>query len=306
MKFRAFSEVATAIDNLTQRVQSLASGGGTVTESNLSFSDISTANVSTSKHGLAPKLPNDATKFLNGTGGYTVPSSGTGNVTGSTAVGSEPGTPASGDLDFYSNGVDVARYSGSAWVPWGPLFPFTAPNDASYAWVNQGGASVSTTNGGIFLRAPANAGVNLRIRKKAAPATPYTVTVAFLPTLVSLNYQSCGVLFRESSSGKVVTLHVENGTGYQNLTVTKWTNASTFSAQYANVGYLASRGVVFLRIADNGTNRISSYSSDGQHWFTFHTVGRTDFLTADEIGFYVDDETNTYDAGMTLLSWKEA
>jgi hypothetical protein len=35
--------------------------------------DIATNNVSTSKHGLAPKLPNDATKYFDGTGAYTVP-----------------------------------------------------------------------------------------------------------------------------------------------------------------------------------------------------------------------------------------
>lgn len=33
-------------------------------------------NVSTSRHGLVPKAPNDATKFLNGQGNYTVPPSG--------------------------------------------------------------------------------------------------------------------------------------------------------------------------------------------------------------------------------------
>jgi len=32
-------------------------------------------DVSITKHGLTPKLPNDATKYLNGVGGYTVPSS---------------------------------------------------------------------------------------------------------------------------------------------------------------------------------------------------------------------------------------
>lgn len=48
--------------------------GVTVTEAALSLSDNTTANVSTSKHGLTPKLPNDATKYLDGTGGYTVPS----------------------------------------------------------------------------------------------------------------------------------------------------------------------------------------------------------------------------------------
>ena len=38
--------------------------------------DITTNNVSTTKHGLTPKLPNDATKYLDGTGAYTVPTAG--------------------------------------------------------------------------------------------------------------------------------------------------------------------------------------------------------------------------------------
>jgi hypothetical protein len=42
-------------------------------ESDLSVSDITTNNVSSTAHGFAPKVPNDATKFLNGTGAYSVP-----------------------------------------------------------------------------------------------------------------------------------------------------------------------------------------------------------------------------------------
>jgi hypothetical protein len=43
-------------------------------ESDLSLTDITTNDVSITRHGLAPKAPNDATKFLNGTGAYSVPS----------------------------------------------------------------------------------------------------------------------------------------------------------------------------------------------------------------------------------------
>ena len=46
-------------------------------EAYLAFTDVTTANASTSKHGLLPKLPNDGTKYLDGTGAYTVPA-GTG------------------------------------------------------------------------------------------------------------------------------------------------------------------------------------------------------------------------------------
>jgi hypothetical protein len=45
-------------------------------ELDLAFSDITTGNVSTSAHGFAPKAPNDATKYLDGTGAYSVPASG--------------------------------------------------------------------------------------------------------------------------------------------------------------------------------------------------------------------------------------
>ena len=49
-----------------------------VTDADLLLSDITTNNVSTTKHGFAPKAPNDATKFLDGTGAYSSPSSGGG------------------------------------------------------------------------------------------------------------------------------------------------------------------------------------------------------------------------------------
>lgn len=44
-----------------------------VKDSDLSISDITNNNVSTAKHGFVPKAPNDATVFLDGTGGYSTP-----------------------------------------------------------------------------------------------------------------------------------------------------------------------------------------------------------------------------------------
>src|SRR4051812_12856166 len=67
-------------------VQSLLVGAGitlsgstgnitiTVSDATISTSDITTNDVSTSKHGFTPKLPNDATKFLNGIGAFSTPS----------------------------------------------------------------------------------------------------------------------------------------------------------------------------------------------------------------------------------------
>jgi hypothetical protein len=44
-----------------------------VTENEISLSDVTTDNVSTAKHGFAPKAPNDGTVYLDGLGGYSVP-----------------------------------------------------------------------------------------------------------------------------------------------------------------------------------------------------------------------------------------
>ncbi len=60
-------------------------GDQTISDATISTSDITTNNVSTSKHGFAPKLPNDATKYLDGTGAYSVPpgsGGGSGDVVG--------------------------------------------------------------------------------------------------------------------------------------------------------------------------------------------------------------------------------
>ena len=42
-----------------------------VTDANLSTTDVTTNNVSTSKHGFVPKAPNDSKKYLDGTGAWT-------------------------------------------------------------------------------------------------------------------------------------------------------------------------------------------------------------------------------------------
>ena len=49
---------------------------GAVTEGKQTLADVTTHNVSTTKHGYAPKLDNNANNFLNGQGNYTSPDHG--------------------------------------------------------------------------------------------------------------------------------------------------------------------------------------------------------------------------------------
>lgn len=63
--------------NLTGPVTSVGNAtsitAGSITEAALGFSNNTTANVTTSAHGLAPILPNNIGLFLNGVGGYSAP-----------------------------------------------------------------------------------------------------------------------------------------------------------------------------------------------------------------------------------------
>jgi hypothetical protein len=61
---------------------------GAVTDAELSTSDVTTNNVTITKHGFAPKAPNDATKYLDGTGAYSVPA-GAGEANTASNVGGE-------------------------------------------------------------------------------------------------------------------------------------------------------------------------------------------------------------------------
>jgi hypothetical protein len=234
---------------------------------------------------------------------------GSGNVISATAVGSEPVSPASGDTDLYTNSFGAARYSGSVWQPWGPLFPLTDPRvTAPTTWVNQGTASVSSSHGGIVLSAPAAGGVNWRLQVGTAPATPYTITGIFLADPLLVNNHQFGLCFRQSSSGlqHCLSLQANSGVvaGTWSLSSIKYTTATAFSAVYGTQVPYANSPLVFLRIADDGTSRICSYSGNGQDWLVFTTIGRTDFLTADQVGFGVDVEHATYGMVVTLLSWK--
>lgn len=52
----------------------------TPTEAALSTTDITTNDVSTTKHGLTPKAPNDTTKFLRGDATWAAPAGGSTDV----------------------------------------------------------------------------------------------------------------------------------------------------------------------------------------------------------------------------------
>lgn len=192
----------------------------------------------------------------------------------------------------------------------------TPPVDGDFAWTNQGGASVSAVTSSILLSGPATAGDSLRIRRQAAPSAPWTLTAYIQPETgdQTSGGATYGLGFRQSSDGKLHLLmadqHDTPATG--KLYSIKFTNETTFSATYTESTYGAlninssNLPIRWFKIEDNNTNRICSWSVDGITYTVFHTIGRTDFLTADQILFFVNSADASIATSVRLWHWLEA
>jgi len=174
--------------------------------------------------------------------------------------------------------------------------------DTDWTWINQGSATLDST-WGLSIYAPATSGDSLRILKKSAPATPYTITATINMFMIATNYSFAGIGFRQSSDGKLATI----GFGYSGnwqIRSYKMASATSYSADYGTGTSVLPRGQLTFRIKDDGSSRYTYVSPDGRHFWQFHTVGRTDYLTADEVCFWVNAGNASYPVIGHLLSWE--
>ena len=194
---------------------------------------------------------------------------------------------------------------GAAWDARGPIFRCVVPPASGWSWDNQGSAAIDITRGSHSLNAPGATGLQLRGRYRTAPTPPYKITAQLITSMPGVANSTVGLYFRQSSDGKIACFS-QNG---QMLMLSQtFSNPSGGSvsnylvggdtAPYSGMGYPR-----FMRIEDDGVNRICSWSYDGVNFVVFHSVSRTDYLTADQVGFYVF-VNSTSESIATLLSWE--
>lgn len=246
-------------------------------------------------------------------GGKTVVSisgggGGSGNVvTPQDYTASRPASPNTGDVVVNKDAPSWEVRHDSAWNPYGPIWQLTPPPTSGWSWEQQGTSSETQAKNIIYLLLAANggAGARLRFRYRTAPSTPYTLTVAMtaVAAIASDIHAGMALYFRQSSTGKIVQFRVIT---QPSIGVFKWDSATAFNSTYVGSGVktMFMGSPLWMRISDDGTNRVCSYSTDGFNFLTIHTVGRTDFLTADQIGWGAEMSNSTGDAGVSLLSWK--
>jgi hypothetical protein len=241
----------------------------------------------------------------------TITGGGGGSSTSTSAFASRPAAGNDGDLWLPSDGYQIERDNGSIWEPWGPLTKLTPPVDASFSWVNQGSATVTAAKDAIVLSDVMAASDNTRLRVKSAPSTPYTITMLLVGTFVPRAFVGVVAAFRDSVSGKIIRFacYGPNNTGGQiDISVDKMNSPTSFNSSYS-VNVPMGAPIAWFRLKDDGTNRSCHFSRDGQNFAQLHSVGRTDFLTANQVGFGVQNFNNAGGANFTtiatLLSWKE-
>ncbi len=189
---------------------------------------------------------------------------------------------------------------------------YTPPVLGSYTQVNMGSGSdigtASSSGLGVFLRDSVQSstwGDHARLLYIATPSPPWTLIAKLVPFTTGANYQTAGLCFYDSSSHKMADIRSAPQAG--GFIIGKWTDYTAYSADYKAFSAYPMSNWTWFKLQDDNTNRKISASMDGTNWILLHTIGRTDFLTANAAAFFVNANNNNgtqpYDAGALLLSW---
>lgn len=249
--------------------------------------------------------------------------------------GVEGSTPAS-----HSNGATVTHIATAGGQErWGrdndPMFNSNRPalgrlvDDAGttiltasdFTAVNAGGSDVvSDQNGTILMRKAAQTGIANQVHAlvRSAPATPYAYIACFEAIFflgaTSVDRPNFGMLFRESSTGKLVSwqLSSEGGTGQEWLAWVIASHTSPTATPAVLGGFSTLRAVnigprIWMKIEDDGTDLVFYIGNDGFNWLEIFTVDRDTFMTggANQVGWFANNYENNQQMLVRLCHWSK-
>lgn len=176
---------------------------------------------------------------------------------------------------------------------YGPVYSFTDPTLQSWTWVNQSTATVDTAHGGIILANTVTSGAaqDVHARMIPAPATPYHVVAAFTSGTYTVSNGSAGLIFSDGllATNKAITFTSHFATPVNQVVAFTLTTFINNNATLINdQNHRWDGPLTWLRLGDDGTNRTYDVSSNGVNWFTYLSEPRATFLTAADVGFYIN------------------
>lgn len=227
------------------------------------------------------------------------------NTAARTLVGTFAARPAaassSGAVYFCTDCDAVYRSDGATWqkVRMGAYAgpPMADPPPAGWVDINLGSDTSGTDKDAQTLTVASGAGINQKLRVRTlAPAINYAVTAyldANYPLPTQAAYIAAGLVLRDSASGKYIAMYAgdTSSTSANPAMVVQTFNGPTAvvavlaSAPGLTLGITPTPPPKWMRIRDDGATRYWEYSFDGKYWATLYSGSRTEFITADQIGF---------------------
>lgn len=153
---------------------------------------------------------------------------------------------------------------------------------AIWAWVNQGGASISDFKSSLLALCPGVVGQNIRGIVQNSPATPWAINTRLtLNGPFNVSHHLAGIWLRDSASGKILSWTL-GFSGTLRLRVNQWNSATSHNAELYTLNL--DRYQVYFRIHNDGTNRLFQLSFDGLNWQTMYSHVNSTWITEDQFG----------------------
>lgn len=203
----------TDTQTLTGKTISGASNTLTIREADLSLSDNTTADVSTAKHGFAPKAPNDTTKYLRGDGTWAVPASSSSSTARARAY-RDTSTQSISHATFTKVQLNAESYDPGNNFDSSTNYRFVAPSTGYYAVTGVILYTTTTTDKRYISAVYVNGSEVFENEAHASHANGLSVTTTDYIYLTANDYVE---LYTYHESG--VSSSISNGSQYTYLSV---------------------------------------------------------------------------------------
>ena len=181
---------------------------------------------------------------------------------------------------------------------------YTPLKASDFTVINQTTTTIYDGYGGIELVRAKRTADSLTLLVKTAPTPPYSITMHAYNPYDGTSGSFIGFVLKNTGADNIVTAGEWHAKYNPSRIVNKWSKYDTFVADYTITGDIAPYSEDrWMRLVDDNTNRMFYISRDGVNWTLIHSVGRTDYITPNQIGIAFEPGT-TNTACITVDSWK--
>lgn len=175
-----------------------------------------------------------------------------------------------------------------------------APVSGNFTGINMGSATLDISlSNTMYLRTAAGTSATvMALQVITVPATPYVVTLGFRHNFVR-DFNTCGIALHTGGSGATRVLWPMQYTTGMHLKLTQFASLAGSGSDVFDISHDTGDDV-FLRIDNNGTNTVWSYSAHGYFFEPLLTEASNTGITPDRIGFACAPFSSVYPAAGLL------